>query len=115
MSRILLILLLLSSLCFANTPGKHYVALTWNASPTPGVISYNVYRGATSGVCSGTPTPYATGITTLTYNDTVVVEGATYFYAVTAVKGGESTCSNEVQATVPTSPLAPSNLQGSAQ
>ncbi len=47
----------------ANTPGKHTVALSWTASTTSGA-TYNIYRGTAAGVCTGTPTPYATGITT---------------------------------------------------
>lgn len=113
MKRVLLLLFLLVPLLFANTPGKHSVVLTWSETTTG--VTFNVYRGTTTGVCSGTPTPYATGITALTFTDTTVVEGTTYVYAVSAVKGGESACSNEAQATVPTSPTPPTNLQITAQ
>jgi fibronectin type 3 domain-containing protein len=97
----------------ATTPGKHTVVLTWSESTTG--VTFNVYRGTSSGVCSGTPTPYATGVTLLTYTDTSVVEGTTYFYAVSAVKGGESACSSEAQASVPISPAPPTNLQVTVQ
>lgn len=98
----------------ANTPGKHTVSLTWIASTTSSV-TYNLYRGTSAGVCNGTPTPYATGITTTSYLDTNVQAG-TYYYNVSAVSatGGESTCDGEVQITVPnitTNP--PTSLSGS--
>jgi fibronectin type 3 domain-containing protein len=107
--------MLLAASAAANTPGKRSVVLTWT-DPETGV-TFNVYRGTVAGVCSGTPTPYISGVTALTYTDTAVVSGTTYFYNVSAVKGGiEGPCSNaEAQITVPTSPLAPSNLQGTAQ
>ena len=113
MKRWLLLLLLLVPLAFANTPGQVTVTLTWNASPTAGV-TYNVYRGSATGVCSGIPTPIKTGLSVLTFIDTNVTSGQTYVYAVTAVKGGESACSNEAQVTVPTIPAPPSSLQATS-
>ena len=88
-----------SVLLFGNTPGKQTVTLTWSES-TPGA-TFNIYRGSAPGVCTGTPTPIATGVIPLTYIDTTVTAGATYVYAVSAVKGGESACSNEAQVAVP--------------
>lgn len=110
---VLFLFLLFVPLSFANTPGKHSIVLTWTETTTG--VTFNVYRGTATGVCNGTPTPYATGVTALTFTDTAVVEGTTYVYAVSAVKGGESACSNEAQATVPTSPAPPTNLQITAQ
>ena len=103
-----------ASVALANTPGQHSVSLTWQ-DPDSSVISYNVYRGLVTGVCSGTPTPYASS-TVKSYIDTAVTAGSTYFYAVSAVNGagGESVCSSETQATVPGSPQAPTGLQGTA-
>lgn len=99
----------------ANTPGNHSVSLSWTASTTAGV-TYNLYRGSSSGVCSGTPTPYKTGISGTSYVDLNVSPG-TYFYNVSAVgTGGESTCDGEVQVTVPSiSTTPPSGLSGSVQ
>lgn len=99
----------------AAAPGKHAVTLTWVASTTVGV-TYNVYRGPVAGVCSGTPTPYATGITSTTYIDTVgLTDGQTLFYNVSAVKsGGESACDGEIQVQIPVLPSPPSTLSGSA-
>jgi hypothetical protein len=90
--------------------GTHDVILTWAASTTPGVVGYNVYRGATSGGESTTPldsSPVGAGCTstaTCTYTDATVVAGTTYYYTVTAVASGDvtqSADSNEVSATVP--------------
>lgn len=104
-------LLLFSPLAFANTPGQHSVVLTWIDADTT-VVSYNVYRGLAAGVCSGTPTPYATGVTAKTYTDTAVTAGTTYVYAVSAVNGAgaESACSTEAQAAVPQTPATPNGL-----
>jgi hypothetical protein len=81
-----------------NTPGSHTVTLTWTAGA--GDQTYNVYRGTAAGVCNGTPTPYATGITATTYTDTAVPAGSV-FYNVSAVgPTGESACNGEVSVTV---------------
>lgn len=98
------------TLALANTPGKNTVVLTWS-DPDAGV-TFNVYRGSAAGVCAGTPTPYATLVPSTTFTDFTVTAGQTYVYAVSAVKGGESACSNEAQVTVPTAPSTPNNLQG---
>ena len=72
------------------------VALAWTASAM--ATSYNLYRGST-GTGSESSTPYKTGLTGTTYTDTVVANGQTYFYKLTAVNaGGESSQSNEASA-----------------
>jgi hypothetical protein len=82
------------------TSNSHTVTLNWTASTTPGV-SYNVYRSTTSGG------PYAklttTPLAALTYVDSGVVAGQTYYYVTTAVDGTgtESVKSNEAQGAVP--------------
>jgi fibronectin type 3 domain-containing protein len=101
----------------------HSVSLSWGASiPSTGstcpsgtgstaITGYNVYRGtATGGEGS---TPLVTAITVLTYTDTTVAAGSTYFYQVTGVNCvGESSKSNEVVAVIPNPlpPSAPTNL-----
>jgi fibronectin type 3 domain-containing protein len=99
----------------ANTPGQSSVALTWTDTD-PSAVSFNVYRGLATGVCSGTPTPIVSGVATKAYTDASVTAGNTYFYAVSAVNsaGKESACSAEAQATVPSAPQPPSSLQGTA-
>ena len=89
--------------------------LTWSESSSctsPCTITYNVYRGATAGGESTTPAPNATPLTTLTYTDSTVALGNTYYYVVQAVEttGGlvlNSANSNEVSCTLPQAPVAP--------
>ena len=76
------------------------VSLAW--APSAGATSYNVKRSTSTGG------PYAniTSTASLTYNDTGVANGETYYYVVSAVNpGGENpTNSAEVSATVPIPP-----------
>jgi hypothetical protein len=116
MKRILFVVLLFALPAFANSPGKHSVSLSWTASTTTGV-TYNLYKGSAAGVCSGTPTPYQTGITSTQFVDTVgLTDGQTIFYNVSAVKAGaESACDGELQVQIPVLPAPPSSLSGTAQ
>ena len=82
------------------TPSQHTVALTWDAS-TSQVIGYRVYRSETSG---GSFNPLVgTALNALSYSDSTVSSGTTYYYVVTAVDsaGIESVYSNQVVAVVP--------------
>ena len=84
--------------------GSPDVILSWGASPSSGVVGYNVYRGTTSGGESSTPLN-STPINGATYVDENVTAGTTYYYVVTSVgsNGVQSAPSNETEATVPTS------------
>ena len=79
---------------------SHSAALAWVAS-TSSVAGYNVYRGTSSGG------PYtkqnASLLGVMTYSDSSVVPGQTYYYMVTAVNSSniESAYSNEVSAAIP--------------
>jgi hypothetical protein len=81
-------------------PVQHSVALSWTAS-TSTVSGYNVYRGTVSGG------PYtkinSSLVTVLTYTDSTVQSGTTYYYVTTAVdsSGNESVDSNQVPASIP--------------
>jgi hypothetical protein len=82
----------------------HSVSLSWTASTTSGITSYNVYRAVfASNVCGsyanvGTT---ASSITTFTDNGPLT-DGTTYCYATTGVDAnGESAYSNIVQAAIP--------------
>ena len=103
MLRILAVLFLLTGAAFA-----HRVTLVWNASPTTDVISYNVYRSTTPGsgyVLIG-------NATIETFTDSIVTNGVTYYYVVTAVDPyGESGYSNQAAATIPMPPKRPANLK----
>jgi hypothetical protein len=78
----------------------HSVTATWTAS-TSVVSGYNVYRGTLTGG------PYAklngSLIGALTFADTTVQSGQTYFFVTTSVdgSGNESVFSNEVSAVIP--------------
>lgn len=81
-------------------PAPQSVVLTWTASTTP-VAGYDIYRSTTDGG------PYvllnSTPITNVTYTDTTVQSGQTYFYVTTAVDNNDlqSVYSNQVQAIIP--------------
>jgi hypothetical protein len=81
------------------TAGNAQVALTWSAPSINGgsaILNYLVYRRT----ASTPPTLLATPGNVLSYNDSAVVNGQTYYYSVTAVNpAGESPKSNEVNAT----------------
>jgi uncharacterized membrane protein len=82
-------------------PVSHSATLTWNAS-TSAVTGYNVYRASTSGG------PYAklnsSLVISLTYTDSTVLAGQTYFYVVTALDSSntESDFSNQASGQIPT-------------
>jgi fibronectin type 3 domain-containing protein len=65
------------------------------------VSGYNVYRSTVSG--SGYVKLNSSLVATLTYTDSTVQSGTTYFYVTTAVdsSGNESVHSNEVSAPIP--------------
>ena len=87
--------------------GNGIVTLNWSASS--GAAGYSVKRSTIAG--GG----YAqiSSTSSLTYSDTSVTNGTTYYYVVSALSsGGESINSAEVSATpmVPSIPLVPTNL-----
>ncbi len=91
------------SLAAAASPGQ--VVLTWTAA-TAGVsvpvTAYKVYRGT----ASGGETLLTTLGAVLTYTDTAVSGGATYYYKVSAVNAvGEGALSSEAYAQLPLSAM----------
>jgi hypothetical protein len=83
----------------AARPKGGKVGLTWSKKPT--AVSYNVYRGTTTGgpyAKIGTVTPSAT--TLESYFDGAVVNGTTYFYIIkeVAANSTEYCQSNQAQA-----------------
>ncbi len=77
------------------------VHLTWTA-PAPGFDSftYSIYRGTSPG--GEGATPYVSGLTSTSYNDTNVNPNATYYYTVVAVTAdGQSVASNEANVSMP--------------
>jgi hypothetical protein len=83
-----------------TTPIQHTVTLTWQASSSANVTSYNVYRSAISGGYYGL---VGSAAESLAYADQTVESGTTYYYVTTAVneQGEESAYSNQVVAVVP--------------
>jgi hypothetical protein len=78
----------------------HSVLLSWNASESPTLSYYNLYRGTVS----GGPYPVVTAVGLVTsYIDSNVQAGESYYYVVTAVdtSGAESAYSNEAVAILP--------------
>ena len=81
-------------------PVPHTVSLSWTAS-TSTVSGYNVYRSTTSG--TGYTKLTGSLVSVVSYTDSTVVNGTTYYYVTTAVdsSGNESTYSNEAVAAIP--------------
>jgi hypothetical protein len=80
----------------------HTVSLNWTASTSGNVVGYNIYRATTSGG------PYTTKVNTspvaaISYADTNVLAGQTYYYVATAVdiNNNESGYSGQAIAIVP--------------
>ncbi|TLZ81258.1 MAG: fibronectin type III domain-containing protein, partial [Methanobacteriota archaeon] len=88
------------------TAGDATVTLTWSAPSSNGgspITNYRIYRGTSS----NGETLKATIGNVLTYADTTVTNGVTYYYQVSAVNNvGEGPRSNEASAT-PTAPATP--------
>ncbi len=87
----LLITLLLCAASVVAQATPHDVVLTWTESDTASGITYNVYRGTSTGSCTTLPAMTKINTSTvsvLTYTDTSVVLGGSYCYAVTAVYNG---------------------------
>jgi len=106
----------------AAKAGDSSVSLTWTAPASNGgaaVSGYNIYRGTSAGGESSTAVGTVSG-TTLSFTDTGLTNGTTYFYTVKAVNSaGPSAASNEasatpaaVTATVPTAPQSPAATAG---
>jgi fibronectin type 3 domain-containing protein len=89
------------SITIGPASGGHSVLLNWTASPSAGVTGYNVYRTTTSG--SGYAKINSSAVAGLTYTDTTVVNGLTYYYVTTSLDGSgdESTYSMEIQMVIP--------------
>jgi hypothetical protein len=79
---------------------SHSATLSWTAS-TSTVAGYNVYRSTTSG--TGYSKINGSLVGALTFLDSNVTSGVTYYYVTTAVdaSGNESTDSNQATAVIP--------------
>ena len=85
------------------------IGLAWSASVTGGlpIQNYHVYRGTTSSNLAQLAV-----VLQITYNDTSVTAGTTYYYAVAAADSGgdQSPMSTTVKVVVPSAPGAPTGL-----
>jgi hypothetical protein len=92
-----------AALSGTGTPAPvHTVSLSWTASTTTGVTSYNVYRAVFGTSCGSYTNIGSTPGSTTAYTDSVVADGTTYCYATTAVDpSGESAYSNISKAVIP--------------
>jgi hypothetical protein len=114
-------------LCVASPArAQHSVTLNWVASVVatgqPPITYYQVWRGTTSGAETFLVNAGAmNNVPNLTYTDTTVVNGTTYFYVVYSLNsvGPSATPSNEVKVTIPstvgTIPIPPTDLTGTVQ
>lgn len=87
-----------------GTPAPvHSVNLSWNASSSPDVVGYNIYRAAFGTSCGSYAKLNSNLNTSTFFTDSSVTDGLTYCYATTAVDSSdqESVFSNSVQATIP--------------
>jgi fibronectin type 3 domain-containing protein len=92
------------------TGGNAQVGLSWTASAL--ATSYTVKRSTVTG---GPYTTIVSNLTTISYTDTSVTNGTTYYYVVTGSNSvGESGNSNQASATPLGPPAAPGNLAATA-
>jgi fibronectin type 3 domain-containing protein len=97
-------------------PGAGQVSLAWTAGCTGTAIpvTYSMYR-STSAAGLATASAFATGVTSTSYVDMGRGNGATWYYAVTAVNSlGASQKSDPASATTFTLPCTPSGLTATA-
>ena len=92
----------------AQVNGNIVVSVSWSSSS--GATSYKVKRATSA---SGPFTIVASGVTTMTYNDTVAANGSAYYYVVSAVSERPISESNTASTVTPLGP-APSNLIATA-
>jgi hypothetical protein len=85
----------------ASVAVSHSVSLKWSPSSSAGISYYKVYRGNISG---GPYTLLKSGITAMSFIDSSVQSGSTYYYVTTAVNssGKESAYSGVAKAVIPT-------------
>lgn len=91
----------LGQTCVTYNSSTHTVTVNWTASTSAGVVGYNIYRKlSTASSFTKINTSVVTG---LTFTDSSVQLGQTYYYVVTSVdaSGNESAYSNQATAVIP--------------
>jgi len=98
----LFLLAYISMFQFVGVAHAQSVTLAWDSSTDPSLAGYRVYRSEQSGVF-GPPSLNNSLLITSSYSDSLVQQGRTYFYVVTAVStnGQESGYSNQLQVDIP--------------
>lgn len=95
-----------------STANDTKVTLTWQASPTPGIDAYRVYR-CTGATCTDYSLVKDLPPTTLSYVDSGLAYGTTYNWLVRAVDEGDESVNSDIrQHTI--SPTPPTILQATA-
>ena len=88
----------LEGTCLAST-GLHVVILRWTASTSAGVTGYNIYRRTELSTYERIASPG----NVISYTDTTVLSGVTYYYKITASSGPvESTFTATARVSIPT-------------
>ncbi|MCE7735752.1 MAG: hypothetical protein GPJ54_12790 [Candidatus Heimdallarchaeota archaeon] len=97
---------------FSASSGDDEVVLNWVAPSDNGgatITSYNIYRSTVSSSYGAV----LISVGTLTYTDSSVSNGVTYYYIITAINAeGESVAATEVSVTPVGPPSVPLNLDG---
>jgi hypothetical protein len=80
----------------------HSVSLSWNASASPNILGYNIYRAVYTTSCGSYTKVNSVLNTSTLYTDSTVANGSSYCYAATAVdtsneESGYSNIVNNVQ------------------
>jgi len=97
----------------AAVAGNTQVTVTWNA--TAGASAYTLYRGTLSNISA--MTSVAAGLAAVTFVDTGLTNGTTYYYRVRAHAGAGASASSRAVAAKPLPPppsTAPANLTATA-
>jgi fibronectin type 3 domain-containing protein len=113
--KLLLAMLFFAACAMAQPHPSATLAWSWAQGTGDMALGFHVQRSTTTG---GPYTIINTlPVTTLTYLDTAVAVGATYYYVITAYNnGGDSSKSNEVACTLPFQiPGAPTTLSGTVK
>jgi FtsP/CotA-like multicopper oxidase with cupredoxin domain len=86
----------------ATATSSNVISLSWGASTTTcsSGVTYNVFRGTTSGFTPSSGNQIGSGVTTASYVDSGLTASTSYFYLVEGVDtGGASAASNQTSAT----------------
>jgi fibronectin type 3 domain-containing protein len=116
MKKILIAIVLLMSLQAADPHPSARLNWQWSQGTGDAASGFHVWRANVTGgpyTLVATVTP----ATTLTYLDTTVVAGSTYFYTVSTFNaGGDSSKAPEVSCTIPfQAPASPTSLSAVTQ